>query len=192
MNRTDHRNDTHTPAIVGVYEDPAAAREGIETLQAHGIDSVHIGLHGGRTGEATDREVQRRIDRRETARLGWRMVPGALVGGLLGAALGAGIGASVTSGGTVVVAAIVLAVFGAVTGIGVGALGRAAGTPGQSSAWERTFAGLEDGQALVTVHADDPLVLDNAERSLHRTAATRVERLEPGQRPGSGTTSPAR
>ncbi len=165
--------------VVGTVPNLAVAREVLKGLNQAGIDADDISLLGKAAEAMTSDPDTRLRDLESTADLARK----AAQGGTMGAALGgiAGAAAWVLPGvGPVIGAGIwAAAAGGAIAGGVVGGMVGAIDATELGPEWEVTYgAALQDGLALVAVHARDEKEARKAVAVLEKHAAAPIDHLD--------------
>lgn len=164
--------------VLAALPDPDTARDAIVTLERGGVEGKTISL----LARDDDREAVREGDRELTADVGKRVATGAAVGGTGGGLAGllAGAAAFAIPGiGPVVGLGIWgAAIGGAVAGTAVGGLVGGISGLGMGEAWEATYSQIENGRAVVGVHADDSAVVDRGAELLEESGGEILGRYD--------------
>jgi uncharacterized protein (TIGR02271 family) len=176
---------TQRSTVVGVFEDPSAARRAIGLLKDAGFDGESISIL------TPDKEDTRAMAEETGTHAGGGAATGAVAGGILGGLGGwlVGIGALAIPGvGPFIAAgAFATALGGAAIGAGVGAIAGALIGMGVPEEHAKYYEGeVRSGRTLVTVRADGRY--DEAQRILRGAGAYDVESQDKGNR--AGMTSP--
>lgn len=175
---TDHN-------VLGTFDDLRGAREAVLALERAGVDGREVSLlapdHDEESGsedevsgsEAASRDLEVTDDLAVSAGVG--SAAGAVLGGLAGAAAFA-----IPGVGPVVGAGIWAAVGGAaIGGSAAGGIAGAIRAAGLSGAWEGSYSSaLEDGKAVVAVHAPDQEGATRAASVLTEAGADDVRHLD--------------
>jgi outer membrane lipoprotein SlyB len=170
--------------VVGTFPDLKAARDIMRRLNEAGIDAEEISLLGKAAEEVTSDPDTRLRDLESTGDLGRSAAKTASLGSVLGGIAGAvalvlpGIGPVVGAG--IWAAAGGGAIAGGVLGGMVGAIGATELGPD----WEVTYgAALQEGRALVAVHARDEDEVAKAVKVFEKDNAERVDHLDESGKP---------
>jgi hypothetical protein len=176
--------------VTAAFPDMDAARRGLGTVEAAGVDSSKVSLIGPRAEQAAEETDTRRRDLESTREVGKKAVIGAAAGTAGGGAVGflAGLAAFAIPGvGPVIGTAIWGAtIAGGVAGGAVGGMVGGYSATGVNDAWELTYQEVRRGRVVVGVHSDDPAEVDRAEEALRGLEPLAVNRFD---REGRGSTS---
>lgn len=174
---TDHN-------VVATFPDLDTAREVMEDLNEAGIDADAISLLGRAAEEVTSDPDTRLRDLDSTADLAKNAATkagaGSVLGGIAGAAAFVIPGLGPVIGAGVLAAAAGGAIAGGVVGGMVGAIDATELGP----EWEVTYgAALQDGKALVAVHAQDDDQAAKAVGVFNKHGADRTDHLDESGKP---------